>query len=208
LSVKCVRGEAAQRAGMLSSISMSERAIPYWEEDASSPGIFINYRYVDIWAATHLDSLLVAHYGSPNVFRADRSLCADEPYGNTLQAAAGRAAIMLVLIGQDWRDSLAAGRHNWVFTEMHEADDNGVALLPVILHRVHNEHDERKLWTPVERPHEAIITQHDLPPGVPRSLLLDRQVAFGTKDPESDVRRMVGVIDAVIAELSGGSALA
>jgi len=179
---------------------MSERGACYWDEGVDSPGVFINYRYVDVAAATHLDALLCSEYGDQNIFRADRSLQPGDLYDDILSVAAARAAIMLVLIGQDWAKSLVAGRHNWVFVEMDVADNNDVPLLPVFLTRVHNEHDERKLWTPIERPHEAIVALHDLPPGVPRSLLVTQQVTFGTMQPEADARQIIRAIDAIVSE--------
>ncbi len=178
---------------------MSKNGACYWEEGGSSQGVFINYRYLDIAAAAHLDALLCLAYGDQNVFRADRSLRPGDLYNDILTAAAGRAAVMLVIIGQNWTQSLAEGRHNWVFAEIGVADDNDVPLLPVFLTRVHNEHDERKLWTPVERYHEEISTPCDLPPGVPRSLLLDKRVSFGTTRPEADARQIIRTVDAVIS---------
>ena len=173
----------------------------YWESNPPSPGIFINYRYVDIMAAVALDELLIPRFGEGAIFRADRSLRKGELYKEALFEAVACASILLVIIGSNWSQSLIEGKHDWVLLELSEAKEYRVPILPVFMTRIHNEHTAEMKWSPVERCLEQ-ITKDTLPPGVPCDLLDGERVTFGTATPKEDAWRLTEAIGRLAPMLS------
>lgn len=173
---------------------------PFWEVDPPEPGIFLNYRYVDIMAAVALDEMLTPYYGTHAIFRADRSLQPGQPYNTIIPYAAGRASIMLVIIGQGWAQSLTEGKHRWALQELRYAEDARTSMLPICLRWTHNDHNSDMLWTPVEVPTE-VIDANGLPECIPVRLLDNEPAFFGTRQPKEDVVDITRVIETIAPKL-------
>jgi len=173
----------------------------FWEQDPPAPGIFLNYRYVDIMSAVALDTMLIPRYGARSIFRADRSLQPGDLYKTIIPQAAARASLMLVIIGHNWGQSLAEGRHRWALTELHEAKNANTPMLPVCLRRTLNDHASDMRWNPVEVPAE-MISANSLPECIPDCLLDNNPVFFGTQQPSEDTAAITKVIETIAPELA------
>lgn len=174
---------------------------PYWEASPPTPGIFLNYRYVDVMAAVAIDTLLQPHFGEQTIFRADRSLKPNDPYKDILTQAVARASLMLAIVGQNWGRSLVEGNHGWALLELRQAGNFHVPILPISLTWTRNDHNSQMLWNPVEVPTEE-IGKDNLPPGVPESFLQNKPIYFGTQEPEVDAVNISHTIKAIAPNLA------
>jgi hypothetical protein len=100
-----------------------------------SPPIFISYRNnnADNWAAAIMDMGLTRRLGADAVFWASRSIPLGAQFHNVIHDAIVGAQVMLVLMGDNWAQSLKAGEHPWVINEIKTAQQHNVRTIPVRL---------------------------------------------------------------------------
>ena len=178
----------------------NEPGVNYWDAPQPFPGLFVNYRKPDAYAAVFLDSLAVEVYGDESVFLASRSIAPGRNFEEALINGSKRASAMLVVIGRDWANSLNRGEHDWTLREIVTAQECGAVLLPVFLiNEGVPEPRTPSLW-PNDAPYEA-LNADTLPVGIDRQLLSVEGVPFGARCPGEDFRDIVAALAALAPEL-------
>jgi hypothetical protein len=176
----------------------------YWEEGVSSPGIFINYRDPDYFAAALLDDIAVETYGPGAVFKASRSIPAGDYFPDILIRAARRAGAMLVVIGEGWterlqRDADQEDEEAWTLREIVEAQNHGVHLLPVYLMREGRPSTLSSAWQEETRYED--LSEATLPPGINTEFACQEGFNFGTRDPRGDFQNIATALATLVPEL-------
>lgn len=104
-------------------------------------GVFLNYRVKDEpLGAASIYRELAREFGEAQVFRDTDSLHPGDHYPDNIRQALRQSDIVLSLIGPEWltlRDSdgtrLIDREHDWVRTELADAFECGIPVIPVLL---------------------------------------------------------------------------
>jgi TIR domain len=108
------------------------------------PDIFINYRTGDGQdIATAIDLALAGRFGRAQVYRASRSISPGENYIHDLLTAVRGSQVLLAVIGPRWLTvvdeqgrSRLTDEADWTRTEILEAFEHGVRVIPVLVGRL------------------------------------------------------------------------
>ncbi len=120
--------------------------------------IFVSYRRKDVsHVAGRLRDRLVNEFGQPNVFFDVDSIDPGQRFAQVISESIGKAEVVLVLIGPNWRPELLARPDDYVRLELAEALDQQKRVVPVLV-------DDGELPTIDDLPDELVgfLSHHRL----------------------------------------------
>ncbi|ACU76353.1 conserved hypothetical protein [Catenulispora acidiphila DSM 44928] len=151
--------------------------------------IFVNYRTNDAHdAAFAIQADLTHRFGADKVFYASRSLKHGVPFGDALIREAGKARVLLAVIGSEWlkRDArghrLVDDENDWVRREIVAALNAGTHVIPVLVGRTTDR------------------LPNDLPPDI-KDLLNFNYRRFDHREAEAQLPQIAAAVQEVVPGL-------
>lgn len=171
----------------------------YWVKGDGSPGVFINYRQPDVYAARLLDDMAIRKWGEGPIFFASRSIKPGEDFVEALRLGAKHANVMLVVVGEDWAGSLNRGEYGWTHREIVTAQEYGGLLIPIFTKAAHQDPDAPKIWQ--EEVQCETLNEATLPVGIHRSFAHAEGFPLGTRDHWGDFGVIADALGKLLPDL-------